>query len=74
MARKSKNSKKIEYRNVKIEIISGQTEEAIKIGSKGIESSRDADTGTYVCDELPYQTFGTLEELGKAFVDSEDSD
>ena len=72
--KKSNNPNKIKYHGSKIKIVSKKAEDQLKIDSKSIKTSRDADTGAYVCESLPYQTFGTLEALGKAVVDSKQTD
>lgn len=44
----------------------------VKIDGEKIETSRDADTGTYYCDELPYEPQGSVEDLVKAVIDNKE--
>ncbi len=69
MAKKPKNVKKLDHHGCKIEIVTHDVTEELKIDAKTIETSRDADTGAYVSPEAPYQAHGSLEELGKAIAD-----
>lgn len=70
MAKKPKNVKKLDHQGCKIEIVTHDVTEELKIDAKKIETSRDADTGAYVSPEAPYQAHGSLEELGKAIADN----
>lgn len=69
MAKKPKHVKKLDHQGCKIEIVTHDVTEELKIDAKTIETSRDADTGAYVSPEAPYQAHGSLEELGKAIAD-----
>lgn len=74
MAKKPVKSQAMEYKGATIEVLSDKNGDFLKIDSTRVQPYRDADTGAYVCDQLPYQTFGTLEELAKAVVDTESGD
>ena len=69
MAKKPTNVKTLDHQGCKIEIVTHDVTEELKIDTKTTETSRDADTGAYVSPEAPYQAHGSLEELGKAIVE-----
>lgn len=74
MAKKPKNVKKLDHHGCKIEIVTYDVTEELKIDGKAVETSRDADTGAYVSLHAPYQAYGSLEELGQAIVDTRQPD
>ena len=58
------------YKGSKMEITTDKAIKKLIIDGKSIPIERDVDTGAYSCEPLPYQYFGTLEELGKAIIDN----
>lgn len=74
MAKKPKNVKTLDHQGCKIEIVTHDVTEELKIDGKAVETSRDADTGAYVSLHAPYQAYGSLEELGQAIVDTRQPD
>lgn len=68
-SRKDKILEKITYKNCEIAIVEKVHAHEVQLDNKPISIARDADTGAYVSPECPYQTFGSLIELGKVIVD-----
>lgn len=61
------------YKDKKIEVVEGAVTPCLVVDGKEISAERDADTGLYFSrHHMPYARFSTLEEVGKAVVDSEE--
>ena len=59
----------IEYKNRKIEIVQKEGTRELRLENEPKTVERDADTATYHSPDLPYMSFASLQELGKAMVD-----
>ena len=70
MAKPGKEVRKLEFKQCKVEIVSQDVTQELILDGKPVKTSRDSDTGAYVCSDLPYQEFGSLEEIAKALVDA----
>lgn len=60
----------MDHQGCRIDFIADNNLQKIEVDGKAMETNRDGDTGNYGCEELPYQRFGTLEELGKAYAEN----
>lgn len=59
------------YKGNKIEVVAEGKIQKVQIEGKMIHTDRDPDSGAYVCPDLPYRVFGSLEEIAQAMVDRE---
>ncbi len=59
----------IEYKSRKIAIVQKEGTHQLRLGNEPRTVERDADTATYHSPDLPYMSFASLQELGKAMVD-----
>ncbi len=59
----------IEYKNRKIEIVQKEGRHQLRLGNEPRTVERDVDTEAYHSPDLPYRSFASLQELGKAMVD-----
>ena len=57
------------YKDCEIDIAHFDAEQSLLIDKKETEHYRDADNGTYLSPDLPYQCFGSLQELAEAIID-----
>ena len=62
----------LDYKGRKIEILAENVTQEVHIQGRQVAAARDIDTGDYYSPDAPYMKFGSLEELGKAIVDTED--
>ncbi len=59
----------IEYKNCKIAIVQKEGRHQLRLENEERTVERDVDTETYHSPDLPYMSFASLQELGKAMVD-----
>lgn len=59
----------IDYKNRKIAVVKKEAEQELRIDRELEAAARDADIDTYQSPNLPYRSFGSLQDLGKARVD-----
>ena len=60
---------KLSYKKKEIKILDMEGKKMLSVGKEMISCVRNEITGSYSSDHFPYQTFGSLQELGKAIVD-----
>ncbi len=60
---------KLSYKNHEIEVVEREAEQELRLDGEEMAVDRDADTGAYWSPDLPFRTYGSLQELGQAMVD-----
>ena len=60
----------IEHMGSRIEIVERDDDAEVTIDGQAVEVLRDSDSGQFRTPELPYQGYGTAEELAKSVVES----
>ena len=58
-----------DYMGSKIEVIAKGAGQEVQVDGNPIATSRDADTGAYICSDAPYVHYGSLEEVAQAVVE-----
>jgi len=59
-----------DYKGSKIEVVMKSATHMVQLDGKLVDTDRDPDSGAYVSPDLPYQVFGSLEEIAQAVVDT----
>ncbi len=59
----------IDYKNRKIAVVQKEGRHQLRLENEPKAAEQDADTKTYHSPDLPYLSFTSLQELGKALVD-----
>jgi hypothetical protein len=60
---------KVDYKDHEVAVVQKETEHELQVDGNPVTTQRDADTGAYGSPDLPFRTFGSLQELGRAMVD-----
>ncbi len=60
----------IEYVGRRIQIVERDEGAEVTIDGQAVEVLRDSDSGRFYTPELPFQTYGTAEELAKSVAES----
>jgi hypothetical protein len=60
---------RIDYKEHEITVVEKETEHELQVDGNPVTTGRDADTGAYRSPDLPFRTYGSLQELGRAMVD-----
>jgi len=61
------------YAGREIRVSSTQSGARVAIDGKELPCQRDDDTGAYFSVDVPYLRFGSLEEIARTAIDSEDT-
>ncbi len=61
--------KQTTYRDSQLAVVDSADTTQLEIDGAAAEVSRDPDSRALSSAELPYRTFGSVEELGKAIID-----
>jgi hypothetical protein len=60
---------KVDYKDHEVAVVEKETEHELQVDGNPVTTQRDADTGAYLSPDLPFRTFGSLQELGRAMID-----
>jgi hypothetical protein len=60
---------KVDYKDHEVAVVEKETEHELRVDGNPVTTQRDADTGAYWSPDVPFRTFGSLQELGRAMVD-----